>query len=280
MEKLLITGVSGFVGGRLALHYGAQHPLLPTHAEMDLADPESVIRYFKTHRPTQVIHTAALSDVGYCQNHPEESLAVNVQGTLAVAKAAAEVGAKLILFSSDQVYMGSPLPGPHTEDEPLTPSNIYGQHKRQAEILALEACPDAVCLRASWMYDLPVRGRKNGLGLPGNLIRAALSGRTVAMNPGEMRGVTWVQVLIDQMDKILQLPGGVYNAGAENDKNSLDTGRACAGLLGLAPETVVPANYPPRSLAMDCRKLRAHGIEMGDTTAGLAACLAAYGLNV
>lgn len=278
-HELLITGGSGFIGSRLALHYQDQQPLLPTHAQLDLTDQAALDAYLDRFRPRTIVHTAALSNTGYCQQHPEESLRVNVEGTENLARAAARIGAKLVLFSSDQIYVGSPLPGPHREDEPVTPSNVYGQHKREAELRALAVCPEAVCLRASWMYDLPVQGTKTSLGLPGALFQAVLAGRSFGMNPREGRGVTWAGLLVQQMDHILQLPGGIYNAGAENPLSSLETGCAFARLLGLAESAVCPADYPARDLSMDCTELRRYGIELGDTVGGLENCLQAYGLR-
>lgn len=278
-HNLLITGSSGFIGSRLALHYQNQQPFLPTHAELDLTSQAAVDAYLDHYRPQAIIHTAALSNTGYCQQHPDESLQVNVVGTENLARAAAHIGAKLVVFSSDQIYVGSTLPGPHREEEAVTPSNIYGQHKREAELRTLALCPDAVCLRASWMYDFPVQDTKTSLGLPGALFQAIAGGRSFAMNPQEGRGVTWAGLLVQQMDKILQLPGGVYNAGAENPLSSLETGRAFARLLGLPESVVSPADYPTRDLSMDCTKLRQYGIDLGDTVGGLETCLKTYGLR-
>ena len=143
----------------------------------------------------------------------------------------------------------------------------------------LAACPGAVCLRASWMYDLPVQGLKNSTGLPGRLYGAALGGRPLALNPLEWRGVSWVCGLTERFEAILRLPGGVYNAGAENALNSLETGRAMAARLGLPENTVCAVRDPrPRNLAMDTAKLRAFGIELGNTVDGFARCLREYGL--
>ena len=60
-------------------------------------------------------------------------------------------GAKLISFSSDQVYAGVTQPGPLPETLPLSPANTYGRHKLEAEERVLALCPEAVLLRAPWM---------------------------------------------------------------------------------------------------------------------------------
>lgn len=278
MKKILITGSSGFIGSRLSQQYPAEALLRPSHNQLDLVHRDAVLSYVRQHRPDRIIHTAALSSPGYCQQHPDESRLVNVTATENLALAAAEYGAKLIFFSSDQVYMGSTQTGPHKEEEVLFPSNIYGQHKLEAEQLALSACPNTVCLRASWMYDLPVQGTKTSLGLPGALFHAAQTATPYGMNPKEYRGATWASLLLRQMEDIFQLPGGVYNAGAENPLNSFDTGRACAKLLGLLEDLVIPADYPARNLSMDGAKLRQHNIDLGNTVDGLRTCLASYDL--
>ena len=94
-----------------------------------------------------------------------------------LARAAAEIGAKLVAFSSDQVYAGVEQSGPLPETIPLKPANVYGQGKLEMEQRVQALCPGAVLLRATWMYDLPgyrlpIRGN-----LPLNLLRAATAGR-------------------------------------------------------------------------------------------------------
>ena len=116
-KRILITGSSGFLGSRLAFflkdHYDL---LLPTHSELNISHVEAVKAYLMEHRPDLVLHCAALSNTWFCEQHPEESHRVNVQGTVRVAKACKLIGAKLIFMSSDQVYNGTPTPGARKEE--------------------------------------------------------------------------------------------------------------------------------------------------------------------
>ena len=80
-------------------------------------------------QPAAIVHAAALSDTGYCAQHPEEAHRANVELPVWVAKAACASGAKLLAFSSDQVYAGITQPGPLPETLPLQPINVYGRCK-------------------------------------------------------------------------------------------------------------------------------------------------------
>lgn len=156
MKKILITGGSGFLGSRLAYYYRNKYDLLlPSHSELNISREEAVKAYLEEHRPDAVIHCAALSNTWYCEQHPEESHRVNVQGTVRIAKACKLIGAKLVFMSSDQVYNGTPMLGPLKEEDVLQPVNFYGRHKLEAEQRALWNLPDSVGLRLTWMYDLP-----------------------------------------------------------------------------------------------------------------------------
>ena len=75
------------------------------------ADETAVRRFITAERPDVIVHTAALSNTQVCQQHPEESFRANVLLPEWVAAAAAETGAKLLSFSSDQVYAGCSSPG-------------------------------------------------------------------------------------------------------------------------------------------------------------------------
>lgn len=99
---------------------------------------------------------------GYCQQHPEESQRANVELPVWMAKAARDTGAKLISFSSDQVYAGVTQPGPLPETLPLSPANTYGQHKLEAEERVLALCPEAVLLRPRGCTICPVMACPSG----------------------------------------------------------------------------------------------------------------------
>ncbi len=277
MKRILVTGSGGFLGSRI-LQQGlgeAELCVLPKGflAAATEAEVQNAILQLQ---PQGIVHTAALSDTGYCARHPEQAQRANVELPVWVARAARCCGAKLVAFSSDQVYAGVTRPGPLAETLPLEPANVYGQGKLEMEQQVQAICPDAVLLRASWMYDLP------GYGLPirGNLLlnlwRAALQGETVTFSRQDYRGVTYVRQVIQNLPKALELPGSVYNFGSGNTQDMVSTARQFAQELGISVQ--LQAEDWPRNLAMDGSKAAAYGIRFSTTQQGLRQCLADYGL--
>lgn len=100
-----------------------------------------MLRFILKEHPDVIVHTAALSNTQYCQQEPEDSFRANVLLPEWIAKGAEEVGAKLLSCSSDQVYAGVTQRGALAETLPLSPSNVYGQHKLEAETRVLARCP-------------------------------------------------------------------------------------------------------------------------------------------
>ena len=277
MKRVLITGGSGFLGARI-LQQGlgdAELCSLP-RGFLAAAGEAEVTEIIQKLQPAAIVHAAALSDTGYCAQHPEEAHRANVELPVWVAKAACASGAKLLAFSSDQVYAGITQPGPLPETLPLQPTNVYGRCKLEMEQRVLELCPDAVLLRASWMYDLPGYGLPIRGNLPLNLLRAAQRGESVRFSVWDFRGITYVRQAVALLEAALTLPGGVYNFGSENAENMVLTARQFAETLGITVD-IQEADWA-RNLAMDCSKLQAHGIVFDTTQAGLTRCLRDYGL--
>ena len=232
IRKILITGASGFVGSRAANALKDAYELItPSHRELDLISAEDVERFIEETLPDAILHTAAISDTGYCEEHPDESYLANVVSVENLARAARKHNIKFVWFSSDQVYTGNLELGLLPESAPVHPENHYGRHKLLAEQRALEICPDSVALRATWMYDSEKSGMKTHRNFVLNFQEAIKKGTPLRFATREFRGITWIEDVVKNIPFTFELPGGVYNYGAENDLNSFDTAVEYAKIL-------------------------------------------------
>ncbi len=281
MKKILITGASGFVGSRVVARWRNEYKILaPTHAELDITDRASVNSYFLQHTPDVVVHLAALSNTGYCEQNPDESYRVNVEGAANIARAAALCCAKLIFFSSDQVYNGNLESGLLNEDVVVAPENVYGRHKLEAEERVLYSNPKTVVLRATWMYDRESEreGMPSHANFVLNIAKAIKERMPIVFPVREYRGITWVRGVVEFLPQTFGLPSGVYNYGAENDTNTYEVACCyCEMLAGLQSGALLQPDYErypahERNLSISTDKIfRASGgaICFSNTISGL-----------
>lgn len=278
-RRILITGGSGFVGGRVQAAMNQQYDIIaPTHSELNVTCAEDVVKFAAQFKPDAVLHLAAISNTGYCEEHPDESYLANVASVENMARAAASLGAKLVWFSSDQVYNGNIESGLLPEDIAVSPENHYGRHKLLAEQRALEICPDSVALRATWMYDYLRPRMKTHGNFALNFRQAIKNGTPLRFATREFRGITWVDEVVRNLPFTFDLPGGVYNFGSENHLNTYETACRYAEFLGCDPSLVIadterfPQHIRNISISMDKIRNASNGkIHFLTTLEGLVA---------
>ena len=259
---ILVTGATGFVGKKI----------------MDLCDhviacpslrnvtQEQVKRMVEESGADTIIHTAAIADIGQCQAHPEDSYFANVELPVYLAKAAKNV--KLICFSSDQVYSGLEEGGPYTE-ETVKPGNLYAEHKLLMEQKVLDLLPDAVMLRAEWMYDYYLKK-------PNYFMNILNAEDGLSFSSRQYRGITYVKEVAQNMENVVRLPGGAYNFGSETSRSMYEITADFLAYLGKEiPLTDGPARH---NLWMNCEKARKQGVIFQSVEDGLRACARDYGL--
>ena len=103
--------------------------------------------------PDAVIHAGAHTDVDGAERTPGLAMAINAGGTERVARAAAQVGARLIYISTDYVFDGRGT-RPYVETDQTNPVSAYGASKCAGEARALACCENTLVVRTAWLYGL------------------------------------------------------------------------------------------------------------------------------
>ncbi len=151
-QRALVTGSSGFVGRHLvrrladegwtASGLSVAPPRVPGDPPPegvrehlgDVRDLDVTRAVMAEARPDVVFHLAAQASVPVSMRDPATDVLVNVLGSVHVAQAAAEAGARrIVFFSTGGALYGAPRVLPATEDTPIAPDAVYGASKIAAE---------------------------------------------------------------------------------------------------------------------------------------------------
>ncbi len=152
MSRLAITGAGGQLGRQLVAAFArAGHEVRGlAHADLDLGDPSS-LDVLRTGLPDVVVNSAAWTDVDGCARDPQRAMRVNGEGAGLVARAATDVGARIVQISTNEVFDGS-LGRPYRPDDEPGPINPYGASKFAGEREVAAATPRHLVIRTAWLF--------------------------------------------------------------------------------------------------------------------------------
>jgi nucleoside-diphosphate-sugar epimerase len=159
MANVVITGVTGFIGRRLAetlIERGFKVYSLIRHSaardlsnianlldkvvllSADLRDYHSLRNAIRSANPDYVCHLGALTPVRYSFEHPFENEETNYKGTMNIVHALLETSdfksRRLLCASTAEVYGWQQKNVPFTEDLPLNPASPYAVSKAAADM--------------------------------------------------------------------------------------------------------------------------------------------------
>ena len=154
--KILLLGKNGQVGWELqrSLAPLGEVLALDRHSTTycgDLSKPEALAQTVLVYKPDFIVNAAAHTAVDKAVSEPELAKVLNTDAPAALAKAAAQVGAWLVHYSTDYVFDGS---GTHArqEGESTGPLNVYGQTKLNGEKSIVASGCKYLIFRTSWVY--------------------------------------------------------------------------------------------------------------------------------
>ena len=156
MLKILLLGKNGQVGWELQRSLASLGEVLAldrhsTHYCGDLSKPEELAQTVLAYKPDFIVNAAAHTAVDKAESEPDLARCLNTDAPAALAKAAAQVGAWLVHYSTDYVFDGS---GTHArqEGEGTGPLSVYGQTKLDGEKAIVASGCKYLIFRTSWVY--------------------------------------------------------------------------------------------------------------------------------
>jgi dTDP-4-dehydrorhamnose reductase len=154
--KILLLGKDGQVGWELqrSLAPLGEVLALDRHSTTycgDISRPEELAQTVLAYKPDFIVNAAAHTAVDRAESESELAKVLNVDAPAALAKAAAQVGAWLVHYSTDYVFDGS---GTHArqEGEGTGPLSVYGQTKLDGEKAIVASGCKYLIFRTSWVY--------------------------------------------------------------------------------------------------------------------------------
>jgi UDP-glucose 4-epimerase len=147
--RIAVTGGAGFIGAHLVaallreghqvwaydnFFAGHRTERLPwreqaTLVDGDVLDFDRLSGSLQEFKPELIFHLAAIHYIPYCNDHPAETVRVNVEGTVNVMRAAQKCeGLKGVFFASSAAVYNT-TSAFHKETDSTAPSDIYGLSK-------------------------------------------------------------------------------------------------------------------------------------------------------
>ena len=258
--KVLVTGARGQLAGAIIETYKHCAQVLAYSREaLDIADFDAVMSRAQADRPDVIINCAAYNNVEGAEDEPDKALTANAFAVRVLARAAQDIGATLVHYSTDFVFDGGTA-RPYAEEDIPNPQSVYGQSKLLGEWFALDA-PRAFVLRVESLF-----GGVNARSSIDRIAQAVAEGREAKVFRDRIVSPSYVvDVAAATRALLAQGEAGLYHCVSTGHASWHEVGLEIARVMGkerdarLQPVSVadVPLRAPrPQFAALANDKLR------------------------
>jgi dTDP-4-dehydrorhamnose reductase len=273
VKKVFITGISGFLGSFLQLHWqqlyevcGCYNTTLPINSNncnsIELTDTKKLEALLDNVMPDVVLHTAAISSIAACEKNYDYAYNVNVAVTQFLAMYCAKHKINFIFCSTDLVFDGKK--GMYTEDDIPNPINMYGQLKLEAEKEILRYNKDTCIAR------LPLLVGENKRGLAGVIADLQLKNKNrqpAYLFTNEYRSPAWLNDIAKGFEIIMENNiSGICNVAGSEKISRYELGNKLKQSYNLVDLEILPTTHQqqnilnrPANAGLLINKLKSYG---------------------
>jgi len=219
--RVLTTGAAGMLGATLVERWHKKFNLYASDKSnftgnrakefmaFDLLS-KSYDKLMDWAKPDIIIHCAAITNVDYCEEHPEKAQAVNAESVKKFLQSGRQF--KLVFISSDSVFPD----GKHlaTEEDKTSPKNIYGKSKVSGEKFILNAGEPHLILRTT-IVGTNINPRAKGF--VEWMLNAVKDGNVITLFDDVLFTPITIWHLADELEWIIKnkISGLIHVAGSE-----------------------------------------------------------------
>lgn len=241
--RWLVTGAGGMLGADAVdlLRERDEKVTGLARVDLDITDADAVRAAVAGH--DVVLNCAGWTAVDDAEEHEAEAFEANALGPARLARAAREVGARLVQPSTDYVFDGTAR-APYGVDAPVRPRSAYGRSKAAGEWAVRAELPeDHLVVRTAWLYG--ARGRC----FPRTIAAVAIEKGAVSVVDDQLGQPTWTRDVADLVHRLVtaDAPAGTYHATSSGQASWFELAQEVCAAAGLGREVVSPttsAAYP------------------------------------
>jgi dTDP-4-dehydrorhamnose reductase len=261
--RVTVFGASGLLGQALVRELQGEQLTPFSSADVDIRDGARVQEVVRTSHPEWIVLAAAYTDVDGCESNRDLAFAVNCEGAANVARAAREVGSRLIFVSTDYVFDGTNTV-PYEAGDRRHPINVYGESKARAEEQLIEVLPEVCIARTSWLFG------PGGKSFPATILKLAATRPELSVVNDQRGSPTFTPDLASALTQLCRASArGIVHVTNSGNCTWYDFAREILSVSGMstAIKAVTTAEFPrparrPAYSVLSADSLHAYGIQM------------------
>jgi dTDP-4-dehydrorhamnose reductase len=237
MKKIYMAGAAGMLGSAFQEVFSSDYIVKSTDIDinepwvsyLDFRDYEAYLKDVVDLRPDYLFHLGALTDLEYCERHPQEAYATNTMAVENAVQICNKLDIPLLYISTAGIFDGAK--NSYDDYDRPNPLGIYGRSKYAAECYVESHSKRHLICRAGWMMGSGPQKDKKFIQ---KLMKQIKDGaKTLHIVDDKLGTPTYTVDFAMNVRKLIDIEmWGLFNMACEGDASRLDVTNELLKIIG------------------------------------------------